>query len=151
LDGFRSLVSASGPKPLTGEPTLLLWTLVHHRAAIASEFFAELDRRSDPGRFDRAKAPVIMELLKRQLLSPRYIQHSARVLFVVGQANTQDRAQILEAIFDLSREEIVKRVQAGTLNTVALAAHDYVYDIFPGVEGEQRPAGRSQGQASARM
>ncbi len=94
-----------------------------------SEFFAELDRRSDPGRFDRAKAPVIMELLKRQLLSPRYIQHSARVLFVVGQANTQERAQILEAIFDLSREEIVKRVQAGTLNKIALAAHDYVYDI----------------------
>jgi len=106
-----------------------------------SEFFAELDRRGDPGRFDRAKAPVIMELLKRQLLSPRYIQHSARVLFVVGQANEQERAQILEAIFDLSREEIVKRVQAGTLNKIALGAHDYVYDIFPGIEGEQRSAG----------
>ncbi len=76
-----------------------------------------------------------MELLKRQLLSPRYIQHSARVLFVVGQANEQERAQILEAIFDRSREEIVKRVQAGTLNKVALAAHDYVYDIFPDIEG----------------
>jgi len=107
-----------------------------------SEFFAELDRRGDPGRFDRAKAPVIMELLKRQLLSPRYIQHSARVLFVVGQANAQERAQILEAIFDLSREEIVKRVQAGALNKIALGAHDYVYDIFPSIEGEQRSAGR---------
>ena len=53
-----------------------------------------------------------MELLKRQLLSPRYIQHSARVLFVVGQANEQERAQILDAIFDLSREEIVKRVSS---------------------------------------
>ena len=80
------------------------------------EFFAELDRRGDPGRFDRSKAAVIMDLLKRQLLSPRYIQHSARVLFVVGQANQQQRAQILEAIFDLSREEIVKRVEAGTLS-----------------------------------
>ena len=114
-----------------------------------SEFFAELDRRGDPGRFDRAKAPVIMELLKRQLLSARYIQHSARVLFVVGQANQQERAQILDAIFDLSREEIVKRVQAGTLGKVALAAHDYVYDIFPGVEEKQRPAMSSQRQASA--
>jgi malate synthase len=94
-------------------------------------FFAELDRRGDPGRFDRAKAPVIMELLKRQLLSPRYIQHSARVLFVVGQANDQERAQILDAIFDLSRERIVERVTAGTLSRVALAAHDYVYDVFP--------------------
>jgi malate synthase len=99
-----------------------------------SAFFAELDRRGDPGRFDRSKAPVIMELLKRQLLSPRYIQHSARVLFVVGQANAQERAQILDAIFDLSREEVVKRVEAGTLNKSALAAHDYVYDIFPAKE-----------------
>jgi malate synthase len=97
-------------------------------------FFAELDRRGDPGRFDRAKAPVIMELLKRQLLSPRYIQHSARVLFVVGQANPRERAQVLEAIFDLSREEIVRRVQAGTLERSALAAHDYVLDIFEGAK-----------------
>jgi malate synthase len=94
-------------------------------------FFAELDRRGDPGRFDRAKAPVIMELLKRQLLCPRYIQHSARVLFVAGEANSREHTQIFEAIFDLSREEIVKRVQAGTMSTKALAAHDYVYDLFP--------------------
>ena len=85
-----------------------------------------------PGRFDRAKAPIIMELLKKQLLSPHYIQHSARVLFVDGQANRQTGTQILEAVFDLSREEAVKRVEAGTLNNVALTAHDYVYDIFPG-------------------
>ncbi|MFI4978220.1 MAG: malate synthase [Solirubrobacterales bacterium] len=100
-------------------------------------FFAELDRRGDPGRFDRAKAPVIMELLKRQLLSPRYIQHSARVLFVVGQANAPERAHILDAIFDLSHEEIARRVAAGTLSRVALAAHDYVYDIFPAVEARK--------------
>ncbi len=104
-----------------------------------SAFFAELDRRGDPGRFDRAKAPIIMEILKRQLLSPRYIQHSARVLFTVGQANKQERAQILDAIFDLSHQEIVKRVQAGALDKVALAAHEYVYDIFPASEGKQRP------------
>jgi malate synthase len=116
-----------------------------------SEFFAELDRRGDPGRFDRAKAPVIMELLKWQLLSPRYIQHSARVLFVVGQATEDERAQILEAIFDLSREEIVKRIEAGSLNKAALAAHDYVYDIFAEAEGQQRPAVRSEAKPSAGM
>ncbi len=96
-----------------------------------TQFFAELDRRGDPGRFDRSKAPVIMELLKRQLVSPRYIQHSARVLFVVAEASEQERGQILEAIFDLSREEIVERVKAGRLGKKALAAHDYVYDVFP--------------------
>ncbi len=99
-------------------------------------FFAEQDRRGDPGRFDRGKAPVIMDLLRRQLLSPRYIQHSARVLFVVGQANPEERAQVLDAIFDLTREEIVRRVRAGALKETALAAHDYVYDVF---EVDERP------------
>jgi malate synthase len=99
------------------------------------ELFAELDRLGNPGRFDRAKAPVIMDILKRQLLAPRYIQHSARVLFVVAPANEQEREQLFEAIFSLSREEVVKRVKAGTLNHSALDAHDYVYDVFPGFEG----------------
>ncbi len=93
-------------------------------------FFAEQDRRGEPGRFDRSKAGVIMELLRRQLLSPRYIQHSARVLFVVGQAPAAERTGLLDAMFDLDRAEIVKRVKAGTLPLSALAAHDYVLDVF---------------------
>ena len=108
-----------------------------------SAFFSELDRRGDPGRFDRSKAPIIMELLQRQLLSARYIQHSARVLFVVGQANQQERTQILGAIFDLSREEVAKRLEAGTMNKTVLTAYDYVHDIFPAMEGEQRSAAPS--------
>ena len=94
------------------------------------EFFAEQDRRGDPPRFDRSKADVIMELLRRQLLSPRWVQHSARVLFVIGQAAAKERAQLLEAIFDLPRAEIVRRVKAGTMDAAALAAHDYVLDVF---------------------
>jgi malate synthase len=96
-----------------------------------AEFFAELDRRGTPGRFDRGKAPVIMELLKRQLLSPHYIQHSARVLFVVAEANALERAQLFDAIFDLSRNEIIDQVEEGKLPRKVLAAFDYVYDIFP--------------------
>ncbi len=95
-----------------------------------------MERLGNPGRFDQAKAPVIMELLKRQLLSPRYIQHSARVLFVLAPANDQERGQLLDAIFTLSREEVVQRVQEGALNKSALVAHDYVYDIFPGIGGK---------------
>jgi malate synthase len=98
------------------------------------EFFAELDRRGDPGRFDRAKAPIIMDILKRQLLSRRYIQHSARVLFVVAQAAGTERAQILQAIFDLSRAEILRRVEAGEIGKSALFAHDYVFDITADLE-----------------
>jgi malate synthase len=117
----------------TKELFLRLW---EYHNDWTSEFFGELDRLGNPGLFDRAKAPVIMEILKRQLLSPRYIQHSARVLFVVAQANEQEREQLLEAIFTLSREEVIKRVQAGKMNKSALDAHDYIYDIFPGIGGE---------------
>jgi len=82
-------------------------------------------------RFDRSRAPVIMELLRRQLASPRYLQHSARVLFVIGQASAGDRPALLEAIFDLPREELTRRVAAGTLSRAALAAHDYALDVMP--------------------
>jgi len=116
----------------TEELFLRLWD---YHNEWTSAFFAELDRLGNPGRFDRAKAPVIMEILKRQLLSPRYVQHSARVLFVLAPANEQERVHLLEAIFTLSREEVVKRVHEGTLNKSTLDAHDYVYDVFPGIEG----------------
>ncbi len=139
-DGVVPAVNASEVKAGTRFTRELFEKLWDYHNEWTYAFFADLDRRGDPGRFDRAKAPIIMELLRRQLLSPRYIQHSARVLFVVAQANERERGQILEAIFDTSREEIVRRVQAGTMNQIALAAHDYVYDIFPGAEGEQRPA-----------
>ena len=91
-----------------------------------SAFFAEQDRRGDPGRFDRSKAPIIMELLRRQLLSPRYIQHSARVLFVLAEAGEKDRKEILDAIFDLERDQI--------RNKAVLKAYDYVYDIVDSSE-----------------
>ena len=107
-------------------------------------FFAEQDRRGDIGRFDRSKADLIMELLKKQLLSQKYIQHSARVLFVVGQAGKKDASEILEAIFDLPREEAVRRVEAGKLSRAALAAHDYVFDIFAG-SGQGKDARQPQG------
>ncbi|HET8732310.1 MAG TPA: malate synthase, partial [Anaeromyxobacteraceae bacterium] len=94
-------------------------------------FFAEQDRRGEPGRFDRSKAPVIMDLLRRQLLSPRYVQHSARVLFVVGQAAPALHGPILEAVFDLPREEVVRRVQSGAMDRAALDAHDYCLDLPP--------------------
>src|SRR4030095_3950271 len=60
-------------------------------------------------------------------------RHSAPVLFVIAQAGAPERAQILDAIFDLSREEILKGVEGRTLGEIALNAHDYVYDVFPSV------------------
>jgi malate synthase len=104
-------------------------------------FFAEQDKTGSAGRFDRSKAPVIMDLLKKQLLSPRYIQHSARVLFVVGQASEGDRKQIMDAIFDKSREELVAGAKNGSVSNAVLAAYDYVFDIASVPQGSQSAAG----------
>jgi len=133
-DGVMPAMKALRIEAGTRFTTKLFETLWEYHNEWTSVFFAELDRRGDPSRFDRSKAPIIMEILKRQLLSDRYIQHSARVLFVVGQANADERGQMLDAIFQLSRREIVGRVQAGILKPSALAAHDYVHDIFPDIE-----------------
>jgi malate synthase len=110
-------------------PELFERVMRHHDEWTAA-FFAEQDRRGEPSRFDRSRAPVIMELLRKQLASPRYLQHSARVLFLIGQAPSAQRAPLLEAIFDLSREEVARRVAAGTLPPNALTAHDYALDVF---------------------
>lgn len=91
------------------------------------EDVVEVIRREAP-RFDRSFAPIIMEVLWRQLSSPRYIQHSARVLFIVSEASDELRSQIMEAIFSPSREEVVRKIQEGKLDPSVLPIHDYIYD-----------------------
>jgi len=127
-DGVVPAINAYEVKAGTRFTSDLFLKLWEFHGEWTAQFFAELDRRGDPGRFDRSKAAVIMDLLKRQLLSRSYIQHSARVLFVVAQASDDEQTQILEAIFDLSREDVLKRVRAGKLNRSTLSARDYVYD-----------------------
>jgi malate synthase len=133
-DGVEPAVNADHVKAGTRFSRELFEKLWNYHNEWTRAFFAEQDRRGESSRFDRSKADLIMELLHKQLLSPRYIQHSARVLFVMGQAGERDRGPLLEAIFDLEREDAAKRVQAGTLSQAALAAHDYVFDIFPAVK-----------------
>ena len=64
------------------------------------------------------------------------------MLFVLGHSPKDQQQQLLEAIFDLSREDVVKRVKAGSMSPAALTAHDYVLDIFP---QSRQEAGRPQG------
>jgi malate synthase len=145
-DGIEPAENADAVKagtPFTMELFDKLWNY-HNEWTRA--FFAEQDKSGTAGRFDREKAWLIMDMLKKQLPSPHYIQHSARVLFVVGQASKAEGKQMLEAIFDLTREETVKRVQAGTLSKSALAAHDYVFDIFSA--DELKKTAPSQGTAA---
>jgi len=79
-------------------------------------------------RFDRKFAPVIMEILRRKLTSPRYIQHSGRVLFELAPLNDEERIKAMEAIFSPSREHVVKMVESGELDRKHLELHDYIYD-----------------------
>src|SRR6266481_441245 len=137
-DGIEPAADAYAVKAGTRFTPELFRKLWEYHNEWTAEFFAEQDRRGDRGRFDRGKAGIIMDLLQRQLLSPRYIQHSARVLFIVGQTGAQERAQILDAIFLFSREEIEKRVKAGSLKPSVLSAFDYVYDIFPEATEDSR-------------
>lgn len=127
-DGVEPAANADEVKAGTRFTPQLFEKVWNYHNEWTSAFFEEQDRRGEQSRFDRTKAPVIMELLRRQLLSPRYIQHSARVLFLVGEADAQERAQILDAVFDLTREEVEKRVKAGSMKPIALHAYDYVYD-----------------------
>jgi len=82
-----------------------------------------LNEAMQASRYRRAfgKAVIRHPLLRRQLLSPRYIQHSARVLFVIGAAGDEERKQVLEAVFDLDRNQI--------RNERLLQSYDYIYDI----------------------
>ncbi|MFZ8824448.1 MAG: hypothetical protein ACO2O0_09960, partial [Desulfurococcales archaeon] len=95
-------------------------------------------------RFDRSKAPLIMDILRRHILCPLYIQHPARVLFSVADKNPKTARDILGAIYYVdergepiyrddkgnpSREKIVEAVRRGELPEIALEIHDYVYDI----------------------
>ncbi len=96
-------------------------------------------------RFDRSKAPLIMDILKRQTLSPLFVQHPARVIFSVADKSPEEAKKILDAVFYMdengkplfrdpsgmpSRDELVRAVKSGKVPAYCLEAHDYIYDIY---------------------
>ena len=134
-----------------------LWTALHHEAALTEDgaatkkgdrvtrermkrllserteavraFFADQDRQGIRSRFDRSKAGLVMEILERQLLHPRWIQYGSRVLDSVKEESEADARQILEAVFSGSRDAAASRVRSGEWGPVALQAVDFVYDL----------------------
>ena len=104
----------------------------------------EIIKANEP-MFDRREALTIMDILKRQIFSPKYIQHSARVLFSLADKDTKTRQKLLDAIYYLdknlnpvyrdkygnpSREELVKAVKRRKISRKILQIHDYIYDLF---------------------
>ena len=71
-----------------------------------------------------------MEILERQLFHPRWIMYGSRVLDSVKEESEANRKQILDAVFSDSRDAVAGSVKKGDWTPAALAACDFVYDVF---------------------
>ncbi len=108
----------------------LIKGLLEERTETVTAYFAERDRKGVKSRFDRSKAPVTMEILERQLFHPRWIMYGSRVLDSVKEESEANRKQILDAVFSDSRDAVAGSVKKGDWTPAALAACDFVYDVF---------------------
>ncbi len=100
--------------------------LLDERSLAVKEYFETQDREGIKSRFDRRFAPVTMEILRRQLLHPRWITYGSRVLLSIIESGEVERARILDEIFS--------RPPARS------SSHDFVYDIVSPAGSE--PPGR---------
>jgi malate synthase len=139
--GIKEIEVAAGAK-VTPELMMQIWD---DRNIAVDDLFK---RVPDNGAFDRSLAPVIMEILRRQLNHHQWIMYGSRVLLAVIEKGPIERAQILDAIFATSREEVVRRVGEGKLPQRALDAYDFVYDTYPD-EGPSHGGGMIGGIRSA--
>jgi malate synthase len=80
-------------------------------------------------RFDRAMAPVIMEILMRQLLHPKYIMNSGKVLFILSPLDPERRSKVMDSIFSF-RELVEDKVRRGELDKSVIELYDYIYDYY---------------------
>jgi malate synthase len=96
-------------------------------------------------RYEDTDAELVLQILKRQIVvetpagrvpQPRWIKYGSRVLLSLVEQDAPSREEILEAIVNRSREDLVERVERAAPGpdreraTRALSAHDYVYDVF---------------------
>ncbi len=80
-------------------------------------------------RFDREMAPVIMEILMRQFLYPKYIMNSGKILFVLSPLDPEKRLKVMDSIFSF-REMVQDKVKRGELDPTVLELYDYIYDDY---------------------
>lgn len=72
-------------------------------------------------------APVIMEILMKQLLYPKYIMNSGKILFVLSPLDPERRLKVMDSIFSF-REMVEDKVRRGELDKSVLDLYDYIYD-----------------------
>ena len=119
-------LTEDGESTKKGEPVTkeLMKRLLDERTKTVEKYFAEQDRKGVKSRFDRAKAPLTMDILERQLFHPGWIQYGSRVLDSVKEEPEEVRKSILAAIFSRSRDAAAKNGEA------ALKVYDFTYDEF---------------------
>lgn len=74
-------------------------------------------------------APVIMEILMRQFLYPKYIMNSGKILFVLSPLDPEKRLKVMDSIFSF-REMVQDKVKRGELDPTVLELYDYIYDDY---------------------
>jgi malate synthase len=79
-------------------------------------------------RFDRAFAPVIMDILKAKLKSPMYLQHGGRLIMALAPLPEEERETALRAMF-APRQQVERLVGEGKIGKHVLELYDYVHDI----------------------
>ncbi len=80
-------------------------------------------------RFDRSFAPVIMEILMKEFLFPKYIMNSGKILFVLSPLDPETRLKVMNSIFSF-REMVEEKVKRGELERYILEIYDYIYDDY---------------------
>jgi len=80
-------------------------------------------------RFDRTMAPVIMEILMKQLLFPKYIMHSGRILFILSPLDPENRLKVMDSLFSF-RGMVEDKVRRGEFDKSVLELYDYIYDYY---------------------
>lgn len=80
-------------------------------------------------RFDRSIAPVIMEILMKQFLYPKYIMNSGKILFVLSPLDPERRLKVMDSIFSF-KELIEDKIKRGELDKSVLDLYDYIYDSY---------------------
>ncbi|HEU0168971.1 MAG TPA: hypothetical protein VFS62_14425 [Chloroflexota bacterium] len=98
----------------------LMTRLLEERSKDVDAYFAQQDAQGVVSRFDRAKAPLVMDLLRRQLLHPRWITYGSRVLLSIIETSPAERDAIVDAVFRDSSDAL----PAGP----AREAVAYIYD-----------------------
>jgi malate synthase len=80
-------------------------------------------------RFDRSRAPQVMEFLKALLLCPRFVQHNTRILFALAEVGPEEGSRLIHIVLGSEREEVERMVREGKIDKRYLELWDYVHDV----------------------